>query len=362
MKRLLIVTDFLENIRGGAEKQIYLLSSGLIERGWQVDILVLQSECKDRFLFESKGIEVFVENIKRVYSSAGKKLACLWRKRIKERRYWAIFSYHFGSDLWLAMFIRGSFNGKIISMRRDDGFWMRPYHRLVYRWLINPRMDYVCAVSKSVAENIKKRQALKTSNLCVIPNGVELDRFTPGLGCKEKEGTFTVVYVANLSPIKNHDLVIRAVDILKDKIHHLRVLFVGSDRGYGDQLMKLVRMFGLEAVIEFKGKVESVEDILKDSDICLQVSLSEGMSNTLLEYMASGKPIIASDIMPNREVLGRAGVYVDPNNPQDLAGALLSLYSDVNTRIEIGRLARERVESIFSLDKMISRYIDLLEK
>ena len=362
MKRILIVTDSLEDIRGGAEKQIYLLSSGLIERGWQVDILVLQSECRDRTLFESKGIEVFVENIRRVYSFAGKRVGCLWRRRIKERRYSAILSYHFGADLWIAMFIRSAFGGKILSMRRDDGFWMRPYHRWVYRWFVNPRMNYVCTVSQSVADNIAKTQKLNLSKLQVVPNGVELDRFSFDADITDTATGFTIVYVANLSPVKNHELIIRAVDILKDKIDGLKVLFVGADKGNGQRLRQLVRMFGLEAVVEFRGKVERVEEVLRYSDVCVQVSLSEGMSNTLLEYMASGKAIIASDIGPNRETLGRAGIYVDPNNPQDLAGALLSLYSDRDARIKIGRLARERVESIFSLDKMLSTYIDLLEK
>ncbi len=360
MRRLLLITDHLDAVSGGAEKQIFLLASGLVQRNWEVDVLVLQSECQDRELFEREGVEVFVENVKRVYSPRGREVACRWRKRIDSRKYCAILTYHFGSDLWATAFLRESFPGVIISMRRDDGFWMRFYHPLVYRYFIHPRTDLVCAVSNQVKEGIVAREGISPEKVRVVYNGVELERFDP----RPKEGSeeFVLLYVANLSPVKNHLTLLEAIRRLRSKLSGFKLLLVGKDKGELPKLKEFVREHGLEAEVEFLGERRDVPELIASADVCLQVSVSEGMSNTLLEYMAGARPIIASNIGPNREVLLGTGVLVNPKDPEEIAGSILGLYSSPEMRREIGLLARRRAEERFSVDRMIGDYESILKE
>ncbi len=359
MKSVLIVTDVLETIRAGAEKHIYLLSKGLRSRGWQVDILVLQSDCMDKHLFSEIGVELYVNNIKRVYGPSGIRLAKDWLDILAQRQYRAIFTYHFGADLWVSLFLRNRYKGKIISMRRDDGFWMRFYHNYVYASFINPRVDFICCVSDSVKDFVLRHQHPLIDKLLIIVNGVELDRFYPDNTGKRKEN-FVITYVANLSPIKNHKLLIEAVRFLKGKILNLLVIIVGRDKGTLSDLKKMTVNYNLTDIIRFTGPRSDVPDILRNSDLCLQISLSEGMSNTLLEYMATAKPIIASDIPANRIVLADAGLYVNPFDNMDLAEKIFMLYSNTSLREKLGKLALERVKQKFSLEAMLNKYENLL--
>ncbi len=354
-----MVTDYLDAITGGAEKQMYLLAKGLVQRGWKVDLLVLQSDCKDRASFEREGIEVFVEKVSRVYSPRGREIACRWRKRIAQRAYCGIFSYHFGADLWLAMFLRDAYPGAMVSMRRDAGFWMRPYHPWVYRWFINPRFDYVCAVSHHVKDVLRRQQGVPEAKIRVIPNGVE-SFLVEEKG--EKEDGFVITYVANLSEVKNHRLLVESASLIRTRIPEMRIWLVGKDKGTMSSLKRLVHAKGLESVVEFLGERRDIPEILSRSDICVQLSRDEGMSNTLLEYMSAGKPCIATAIAPNKEVLGNCGLYVSPDDPMDLAGAILSLYENEEVRRTMGQMARERIRREYSVERMISRYEKLLEE
>ncbi len=360
MKRILLITDNLDAVSGGAEKQIYLLATGLVQRGWEVEILVLQSNCRDQGLFERERIRVFVENIRRVYSFQGYRLAYKWREIISRRRYCAVFTYHFGSDLWASIFLRPDFSGLIVSMRRDDGFWMRPYHPWVYRYVIHPRVDLICAVSDHVKEGIISREGVKEEKVRVIYNGVELNRFTPQPKVGGNE--FILLYVANFSSVKNHITLLEAVRRLKGKMGRFKLLLAGRDKGEEGRLRGFVQRYGLENEVEFLGERRDIPGLIESADVCLQVSLSEGMSNTLLEYMAGARPVVASDIVSNREVLSETGVLVDPNDPEEIASVILDLYLSPEQRREIGLLARKRVEEFFSVDRMIDEYESLLKE
>ncbi len=360
MERVLLITDYLDTITGGAEKQIYLLASGLVRRGWGIEILVLQSECRDRDLFEREGINVVEANIRRVYSWHGQRWAYEWRKKISDRGYSVIFTYHFGSDLWTSLYLRRYFSGPIISMRRDNGFWMRYYHPLVYRYIIHPRVDLVCAVSNQVKEKIIAQEGVKEDRVRVIYNGVELDKFP--FSPKQEGQEFSLLYVANLSQVKNHITLLSALCRLKGKIKRFRLFLIGKDKGEEKRLKKFVYDHGLSKNVEFLGEQRNIPDWISKADVCLQASLSEGMSNTLLEYMAGGRPIIASDIPSNREVLADAGVVVNPLDPDEIAGAILTLYSSPEIRRELGLKARKRAEERFSVERMLDEYETLLRE
>ncbi len=358
--KILIVTDVLENICGGAEKQIFLLSTGLAKRGWDVSVLVLQSECKDVSLFEENGVKVYVENIKRVYGIEGWRVGRIWSRRIRQENFSAILSYHFGSDLWCSMFLSMPAGVKWFSMRRDDGFWMKWYHRLVYRCIINRNVFGICVVANFMKKNISYREKIKENKIWVVYNGVEMERYQ-NRGQQEEFGDkFVVVYVANLSQVKNHRLLIEAAEYLRESMPDFQIWFVGGDEGMRASLEKMVCDKSLTDIVKFLGLRKDIPQILHQSSVCVLASLSEGMSNTLLEYMAAGKPVLCSDIPSNREVVGDAGLYFPPLDVHSFCNRLIQLYNDVQLRLDLSNAAKERVKRFFSVESMLDRYETLI--
>jgi glycosyltransferase involved in cell wall biosynthesis len=103
--------------------------------------------------------------------------------------------------------------------------------------------------------------------------------------------------------------------------------------------------------------------LLASMDISVLPSLSEGMSNTLLESMSAGKPVVATSVGGNPELVedGKTGYLVPPGDPHSMAEALLRLLVSPELRREMGLRAKYRAESLFSVTKMVERYDNLLQ-
>lgn len=115
--------------------------------------------------------------------------------------------------------------------------------------------------------------------------------------------------------------------------------------------------------IKFIGHKQEVEDIINASDICVLCSPSEGISNFILESMALGKPVIATNTGGTPEIIieGYNGYLVQHKNPIELKNKIFFLLNDENKRIELGRLGETHVHSKFSLERMCEKYFDLFK-
>ncbi len=363
-KKLLIVVDYFPKIEGGAEKQIFLLSRLLTEKDIPVDILVLQSECLIERQLRENGIGLFCEGIKRVYSIEGLLKARSWYEKISA--YDVVMSYHFGADLWLALFFGAvkKTGVRFISNRRDAGFWMRPMHRFVYDKFVNKFFSRCIYVSKFAMDCWPA-----CGQSAVIPNAVDLRDFEidvkdarlkirQELGLDEQETV--ILYTANLFPIKNHSLVIKAVKRLCDRDIKVKAVFAGKDKGSQSLLKDMAEKFGVSDRVLFLGPRSDIPRLISASDICVQVSFSEGMSNTLLEYMAGRRPVIASDIPPNREVAQGCAKFILPNDIDGFSDAVEQIINSKALAEDMVRLAYERIVERFSLKAMVDRYIEEL--
>jgi glycosyltransferase involved in cell wall biosynthesis len=126
-------------------------------------------------------------------------------------------------------------------------------------------------------------------------------------------------------------------------------------------LKEQVEQLAIGTHIHFLGMRQDVPRLLSTLDVFVLPSLSEGLSLALLEAMASGKPVVATRVGGNPELIdhGRTGFLVQPEDVKDLAGNLLKLLSDSGTMQQFGRQAAERVRQRFSMKLMVDRYRDL---
>jgi glycosyltransferase involved in cell wall biosynthesis len=218
----------------------------------------------------------------------------------------------------------------------------------------------VVAVSADTARRAIEVEGLPPGKVEVIHNGVDLAAFAP-LG----EGPVSparAIHVARLSEEKDQATLLRAARLVADQRpeFHLEVVGDGPDR---PELAALAAALSLDPHVSFLGARTDVPVLLRASGLFVLSSRSEGISLTLLEAMASGLPVVATDVGGNAEVVvhGETGVLVPAGDPARLAEAVAGLLSDPERAHRLGRAGRRRVERAFDLRGVVRRYEQLYE-
>jgi sugar transferase (PEP-CTERM/EpsH1 system associated) len=229
--------------------------------------------------------------------------------------------------------------------------------------------DQVFTVSRDLRDYHSKQSWLSPKKFSVIYNGVNTDRFSPRpelCGALRSEigiprNRFVIGTVSRLVPIKDHKTLLNAAEILVRQGKDVHVLIVGS----GPELSKLQAYAAVSPEIAgrtlFLGASDRVPDLLNAMDVFVLPSISEGMSNTILEAMATGLPVVASRSGGNPELIeeGPVGCLFEPRDVEALAGHLSMIADDPSLCREYGHAARERAVGQFSLTDMVQRYRDL---
>ncbi len=213
------------------------------------------------------------------------------------------------------------------------------------------KCDAFVALNPLVVEELVA-EGVEPGKVHRIPNGVGRPHPVPR---PPDDGRQVVLFVGRLHPQKNLPLLLEAMASLEDR-PILRVVGDGPQRVF---LEKLARDLGIE--VEFVGEVDDVAPWLAGADCFVLPSRVEGLSNALLEAMAQGLAVIASDIPGNSAVIrdGHEGILIPAGDRAALTTALDRVLSDEKLRGELGDAARRRVETDFGMDHVVSRYLDL---
>jgi glycosyltransferase involved in cell wall biosynthesis len=131
-----------------------------------------------------------------------------------------------------------------------------------------------------------------------------------------------------------------------------------------ERLDAYVEQSGLRDVIRFFGARDDVADLLPDFDVFVLPSLAEGISNTILEAMACGLPVIATRVGGNPELVehGRTGMLVGTDDPEALAGAILHYFNNSDDTQRHAGAARKAAVDRFSIDRMVREYTSLYDE
>ena len=195
----------------------------------------------------------------------------------------------------------------------------------------------------------------------IIPNGVDLDRFAQAEPFEElRDGTLNILFVGRFEERKGLIHLLKAYHRLRKRKVDARLLVVGA----GPKLREYKRYVGLRGIrdVEFLGRVSDDEKVryFASADIyCAPNTGQESFGIVLLEAMAAGVPIVASDIHGFKRVVERnvQGILVEPRNPRALAAGLYALARDPDLRHEMGDAGRERAPE-FSWDRVTERIVD----
>lgn len=234
----------------------------------------------------------------------------------------------------------------------------------------------VTAVSESSKDLLVKLSGIKRHKIKVLPNGVDTDLFSPAASPDEKrkmrirdnlpEDGFLIGCVSALRPVKDHGGLIKAFALFMSSNHstakqkNANLVLVG-DGPLASELQLYSRQLGIGDKVIFMGRRNDVQLILRTIDVFVLNSKTEGMSYAVLEAMASGLPVIATDVGGNVELINHdsEGYLVSQGDVESLAGYMAKLASDQSLLSRMGKNARQKVIKNYSLNKMVSSYRDL---
>jgi glycosyltransferase involved in cell wall biosynthesis len=276
------------------------------------------------------------------------------------------------ADLWGAPVAKLSGCPIAISSRRDLGILRSRKHRIGYR-LLNPLFDHVDTVSDAVRDYCIRVDGIPPRKVVTIPTGIEVERIGAANGADELRASLgldgagpVILTVANPRPVKGIDVLIRTVARVARVYPGVRLLIAGAvhGRAYGDELQRLAERLGVSGHIRFLGESDRVWALLKLCDVFCLLSRSEGMSNALLEAMASERACVATNVGGNGEVIenGRSGYLVPSDDPKAAAERILGLLADPGLARAMGSEARRRVEQKFSAERYIRELAGMYDR
>ena len=229
------------------------------------------------------------------------------------------------------------------------------------------------ANSTAGVEFLAREMGVPRERISFVPNGVEFPEIDPRANWRQRLGLtpaqLLVVMVANVTLFKDHPTLLRAWKIVQDQ-------WAGPDRpvlalaglhapDIYAQCEKIMRELQLESHVRFLGPVTDVGGLLAACDMTAFSSPKEGMPNGVLECMAAGKAVIASDLPGIRDALSpnaEDDVLVPPGDAGRFAQALLSLLRDQPRREAIGEMNLARIRSEFSVERMAERYLQIVQE
>jgi glycosyltransferase involved in cell wall biosynthesis len=279
------------------------------------------------------------------------------------RRLWAFWREH-RPDVAQIYFLDSAYLGvpvaklagvrQVVRVRNNLGYWLTRKHRMLSR-LIRPWVDATLTNSEPGRAGLAD-----AGRVVVIENGVDLDRYTPPSPrppSRRGGGGPRIGTVANLRAVKNVDGLMRVAKRVLERQPDA-VFEVAGDGEQRVALERLHRELALGERFLLRGSVADVPAFLRSVDVAVLPSHSEGMSNAVLEYMAAGLPVVATDVGANAKLIehGVSGLIVPPKDEAVLADAIAKLIADPELAARFGTAGRRRVEGEYSRDAMRRRF------
>jgi sugar transferase (PEP-CTERM/EpsH1 system associated) len=244
--------------------------------------------------------------------------------------------------------------------------------RLRYQWLrrcYRPFVHRYIALSQDLASYLKNKVGVPPDRVVQIYNGVDSERFSSSETGREVHadgppwtGDHCIVgAVGRMQAVKNPMNLARAFVLAVQQApqirDRLRLVMVGDGPLYSD-VRDFLQEAGVAELCWLPGERADVPTLMRSFDVFVLPSLAEGVSNTILEAMACGLPVIATAVGGNVELVtgGHSGILVASADAQALASALLTLASDTTAARRMGQAGRTRVETDFSLHAMLAAY------
>jgi L-malate glycosyltransferase len=350
-KILFLIDEMAAITDGGTERQLLQLVEIASKNGLETQICALRgTEWLSPLI---AGCNVRHCDIPRICSWKGLRSIHELTRWIREERFHIVQTFFFESNLLGPWVARAAKVPIVLGTRRNLNHSVKDGPSRVslsIQWVSNLLVDCIIANSEAVLEKVSQSERLSREKICVVHNGIDLvqmrslpnsrDEIRRRLGIGPSD--ILVCNISGLRRIKGVELFVQAAALAYSRDRRLRFVLVGDGELRGT-IAQSIADHHLEKVFHLAGPVADVRSFLAAADIAVLCSMAEGFSNSLLEYMAAGLPVIATDVGGNQEALGSVGLLIEPGDAHALARAVLS-FQDPSIRKREGSAALREVQ------------------
>lgn len=348
IKILMLDAAFPPPIVGGKEKQAYLLAKTLVNKGIEVQALSYKHNGNTSGFYHGINIYRVKSGLKSIMPFIGQ----LIKKRTKIK----ILHIHTPSRIGKIMVFIGFLIGyKLIfkfpgqNIINENSFFSKILWKAIFKtvnlFVVLEDNTYQRLISLGVKEK----------KIFYVHNGVEMHKNKKTIQHDKK---INLIFIGRLVPIKLCDQMIYACSLLHKKGIDFKLTIVG-DGPLKQDLIDLTKELQLENHVFFEGHKSNTISYMEKSDILILPSLSEGMSNVLLEAISVGLPIVATNVGSASTQVGTFGkqFLCDPYKPESLAEKIIILTNDTKLREKYGSYLYNRGFEMFSIETVTNKYI-----
>lgn len=374
--RVLTLVDY-PSLQGGAERLAVMIATRLDSDRFESTL------CLSRWPpTRSSYVDPTAEDAIATAHAAGVPVLPLHRRRkvelgawirleshLRRHRFDVLHAHKFGSNVWGTIAGRAAKVPVILAHEHTWSYEGQPLRRALDRHLIARYATRFLAVSTADRRRMIEIEHIPTEKTLYIPNAIAATPPTPGrnmraeLGIESDENVVGIV--ALLRPQKAHRVLLHAAAQLMHERPRLRVLIAGDGSEAG-ALRQCATDLGIAERVSFLGTRSDVPDVLSAFDVAVCCSDFEGSPLSVMEYMAAGLPIVATEVggIPDLIDSGVHGLLVPPREPTMLAGAIRRLLDDRDLAARLGDQARIRQRSEFDFPALTARleslYVEML--
>jgi glycosyltransferase involved in cell wall biosynthesis len=356
---VLLVLDQFPKTLGGGERVVLRLAELLPKYGFRVSILTFLIHPGSEPAVRAATCPVYVLPLTRTYDLNALRGAFAFSRFLREQKVRIVQTFFESSDIWAGFVTKAMSDAKLIWSRRDMGILRTGKHHIAYR-LLAGAPDAVFAVSEQVRRHCIDVDGIDSARVQTVYNGLNLGDWNSDGGRVKHDGTL-IATVGNIRRVKGHDVFVRAAAAVAAKSPSVCFSIAGDvlEAEYFEELKGLVNELGLAERFHFAGGVKDLRGYLARADIFVLPSRSEGFSNAIIEAMAAGLPVVATDVGGNAEAVvdGVTGYIVAREDTDGLAAAILRLLADPQRAQAMGAAGNARAAETFTTEAMMGRVV-----
>ncbi|MCD0459859.1 glycosyltransferase [Roseiconus lacunae] len=350
---------------GGIERRLSWVVPELNALGHDANILNLRSHSNAAPLWEQSGVPVHSiphEGVNRWL------VAPRLYKTLRKQRPDVIHIYGLRANLVGRVTAKLACDASIISGQVSTDDWRKWYHVSLDR-MTSPCVDRYMTNADAVSRAFARREKIPDEKLVTIYNGIDVNRYCCDGGARTAArealnltgNDVIFMMIANVRPAKNHAMLLDAVARLRSITSGFKVVLVGKD--FTGSFEDEIRSRNLDDSVQYVGYQSDAGRLWPAADVAVLTSRWEGFPFSLLEAMASGLPVIATDVGGVSELIAdqKSGFVVPPDAPDSLCESMRLLVESPDKRSLMGRRGRERAKTEFGLSTMLDRLVHLYQ-
>ena len=345
--------------KGGAEKQLYELIKGINRK--EFDPLVISLSQGGHWGKEIRKLNIQLTELQRRKSFEFARLFKLI-KILKAEKPDIVHSYMFSANSYgriaaiigrVPLIIASERN--VAEVGKDKG----KFDIYIDKLLAAFSQGIICNSDKASSSLVEK-YSFNRKKVFTVHNGIDINDFLKqrNYSSSKKSKRKVIGTVGSLCPQKNHRLFLDMAKIVLERSENKQIKFLIIGRGpLRNELERYSKGLSIEANVVFTGEREDILELLQSMDVFVMTSLYEGLPNAIIEAMAAGVPVVATDVGGNSElVINReTGFLCRSNDAKALVEKVIGLISNENAAQQLGKKGREKIVKEFTVEKMVNQ-------